>query len=71
MTIYPKPDGSLKKRPVYFGNVHLAGVDSFFESASWSDTGEELTVGELDELTEQYADYLVTENVEKFGYYQK
>ncbi len=67
----PKPDTIFKGRPVYFGDIQLSGVDSYFESAYWSDTGEDLTDTELDELAEHCADYLVKENIERFGYYQK
>ena len=65
------PDTYLHGRPVYYGQTHLAGSDSHFESAYWVDTGIDLDDNELDELGEQEADYLVTQNLEHFGYFMK
>lgn len=67
----PMPDGYLKGRPVYFGDVVCAGVDSYFESAHYADTDEELSDDELNELTDQEADYIVQQNFERLGYFQK
>lgn len=65
----PMPDTYFKGRPVYFGDLHLDGVDSYFESASYADTDEDLDDDELNELTEREGDYIVTENCEHFGFF--
>lgn len=67
----PIPDGYLNKRPVYFGDRHLDGCDSFFESAHYADTDVALDENELDQLTGDYADYLVEACLEHFGYFKK
>lgn len=65
----PMPDGYYCDRPVYFGDVCLAGCDSYFEDACYADTLEDLDDNELYELTELYADYLCEKNLEHFGYW--
>lgn len=65
------PDTYFRNRPVYFGKVHLAGVNSFFENAFYADTFEEFNDRELNDLTEQCSDYLIEQNCLRFGYYPK
>ncbi len=67
----PMPDTYLNDRPVYFGDVHFNGVDSYFESACYADTLEDLDTNELDQLGTECADYLVEGSIEKFGYFRK
>jgi hypothetical protein len=64
----PMPDDYLDGRPVYFGDIDYAGVDSGFESACYADTDEELDGDELYRLTENNADYICTQVMEKYGY---
>lgn len=47
------------------------GVDSYIESAQWADTGEPLTDDELERLQAENEDWLVLQNMERYGYYQK
>lgn len=64
------PDAYFKGRPVYFGDLELAFCDSYFLSASYADTGVDLDDDELSDLTDQEADYIVNENLEKCGYWE-
>jgi hypothetical protein len=57
----PMPDSYLNGRPVYFGDISYDSYDScdsYFESASYCDTDQDLDDEELDALTAQCADYI-------------
>ncbi len=62
---------TLYGRPVVDLQCYLDGVDSYIESAFWDDTGEPLNDGELEDLQDAAADYLVEANLERHGYYKK
>lgn len=67
----PMPDCYLRERPVYLGDAELRGVDSYFLDACYADTLEDLDDDELDQLTEEQQDRLVTMNIEKYGWFRK
>lgn len=67
----PMPDCYLNNRPIYLGDAELCGVDSFFLDACFADTMEDLDDDELDQLTEEQQDRLVTMNIEKYGWFRK
>lgn len=67
----PIADHYLDGRPVEITKVFLKGVDSYIEKAHFIDDGTELTEKQLIELEEYAQDYLIQQNVEHFGYYQK
>lgn len=67
----PMPDTYLNGRPVYFSDAHFDGVDSYFESASYADTDEDLDENELDQLGTECVDHLVVGSIEKHGYFKK
>jgi hypothetical protein len=67
----PKPDTYLYGRPVYIDKVYLDGCDSFIEAATYADTLEALTDGELEDLTSENGDYLVDKCFERLGHYKK
>lgn len=73
MTANPIPDFYLRGRGVYLDRYHLDGVDSYLESAVWSDSLEPLSDGELDDLQWSYdvQDWFVTRCLEDRGYYKK
>lgn len=65
------PDTYLNGRPVYFGGIHLDGVDSYFIDACFADSLEDLTEEELFQLDSQCGDYIVEKNLEHFGFFKK
>ncbi len=67
----PIAEHYLDGRPVEILKCFLRGVDSYVEKAVYLDSGEELTEKELAELDEYAQDYLIQQNVERFGYYRK
>ena len=67
----PMPDCYLRGRPVYLGDAELNGVDSYFLDACYADSMEDLDDNELDEITDQEQDRLVTMNIEKYGWFKK
>lgn len=67
----PMPNTYLNGRPVYFGDVCLDGTDSFFESATWSDTDLALNDDDLDKLGQVCADHLINLNLNRYGYFKK
>ena len=56
----PMPDCYLRGRPVYLGDADYGSEaeDSYYTSAWWADTDEELTDDDLDALTNEHADRL-------------
>lgn len=65
------PDTYLNDRPVYIDDCHLDGVDSYITAATYADTLEGLSDDDLDSLTDISGDYLVEQNMERFGWYKK
>lgn len=47
-----------KGRIAVIDDVYLCGVDSYIESMYWDDTGEPLTMNELDEFVEENSAFI-------------
>jgi len=47
-----------KGRIAVIDDVYLCGVDSYIESMYWDDTGELLTMNELDEFVEENSAFI-------------
>jgi hypothetical protein len=67
----PIADCYLNDRPVEIIKCYLKGVNSYIDKAIYLDTGDKLSDDELDVLADVAQDYIIQQNVEHFGYYQK
>lgn len=67
----PVAEHYLDGRPVEIIKAYLKGVDSFVEEAVFLDDGTPLTEKQLAELDEYAQEYLIQQNIETFGFYQK
>lgn len=59
-----------KGKEVVDVDLELRHVDSFFSYGVYKESGDVVSDEELDYLTEKYQDYIVTRNIEHFGYWQ-
>lgn len=67
----PIAEHYLNGRPVEIIKCYLKGVNSYVDKAVFLDTGDKLSEDELEQLETVCQDYLIQQNVEHYGYYQK